>query len=71
MAVPLLAFWAILWVAREELGFKGVVFCLLLSAVLFAACLILGISLYVFIALQALFDIILFLVLFGHDIRIR
>lgn len=71
MAVPFLMFWVILFIGREELGFRGVAFCVLLWAALLAACVFLGMSPYTFVALQSLFDIILILVIFGHDIQIR
>ncbi len=71
MAVPFIVFWAVVFIAREELGWKGFALCVILWASLLAACLFLAASLYLFVALQSLFDIILLLVLFGHDIRIR
>lgn len=71
MALPFLVFWVIVFVGREGLGFKGFAFCVLLWAGLLAACMFLGFSPYTFVFLQALFDIVLILVVFGHDIRIR
>jgi hypothetical protein len=71
MAVPLVVFWVILFIGREELGLKGFAFCVLLWAVLLSGCLFLGLSPYGFVFLQAIFDAILILVVFSHDIRIR
>lgn len=71
MALPFLVFWGIVLIGREELGFKGLAFCVLLWAGLLAACQLIGLSPYTFVFLQALFGIVLILVVFGHDIRIR
>ena len=71
MAMPFLVFWVIVFIGREDLGFGGFAFCILLWTGLFAACLFLGFSPYVFVFLQAVYDIVLILVVFGHDIQIR
>jgi hypothetical protein len=71
MALPLLFFVVLLWLGRDELGVKGIFTCLLICIGLVSGCALLSISPYVLIALLALFDVILVLVVFGHDIRIR
>jgi hypothetical protein len=71
MGVPLLVFMILLWLGREDLGLKGILTCLLICVVLLLGSAFLHISPYVFIALLALFDITLILILFGGDIRIR
>lgn len=72
MIRPFLFFVALLWLGRDdELGVKGIFTCLLICIGLVSGCAILSISPYVLIALLALFDVILVLVVFGHDIRIR
>jgi hypothetical protein len=71
MAMPFLVFWVVVFIGREELGSKGFIFCVLLWAALLGACLVLGLSPFTFVFLQALFDIVLILVIFGHDIQIR
>lgn len=71
MGVPFILFWAILYIAREDMGIKGISACIVIWAVLLAACLYLSISPYVFVGVQALFDAILVIVVFGGDIKIR
>lgn len=69
--VPFILFWVLLYVAREELGWKGVGICVALWAASWAGCLGLSLSPYVFAALQSLFDAILIILIFHGDIRIR
>jgi len=71
MALPLIFFVVLLWLGREELGLKGSGLCLLICAALLLGCVFLNISAYVFIALLALFDVVLILVIFGGNIQIR
>jgi len=71
MVIPFILFWIVLYIARGELGAKGIGVCVVIWAGLLAGCMFLSISPYVFLALQALFDAILFIVAFGGDIRIR
>ena len=71
MAVPFIVFWMLVYVAREDLGLKGVGICVTLWAALLAGCMFLRISPYVFVAMQALVDAILIIIVFGGDIRIR
>ena len=71
MALPFLVFWAIIFLARRELGWRGVSICIGIWAALFLGFTYVGISPYVFVAAQALFDCILILVVFKGDISIR
>ncbi len=71
MWLPLVVFIVLLFIGREDVGWKDILGCLLGSVALLFACFLLGFSLYVFIAIQALFDVILLLVIFGGDITIR
>ena len=71
MALPLLFFVVLLWLDRDELGVKGIPTCLGVCVGLVSGCAILNISPYVLIALLALIDVVLVLVIFGRDIRIR
>ena len=71
MRTTFIVFWLLIYLGREELGFKGVGLCILIWLALLAGCIFLGYWPYVFIALQALFDIILLLVIFHDDITIR
>lgn len=71
MIVPLVLFWILLFVGREELGFKGisisiVVWLGLLVGSVFTA----GGSLYFFTAASALLDIVLLIIICGGDINI-
>lgn len=71
MAIPLIVFVVLMWLGREELGFKGILICLLICVGLLFGCALLNISPYTFTALLALLDIILLLTIFGGDIYIR
>ncbi len=71
MGLPFLFFWIIILLGRDELGYRGFSFCALLWVALLVVCVLLGISPYVFVALQALIDIVLLLVIFSRDINIR
>jgi hypothetical protein len=68
---PFLFFWALVYFGREELGLKGAVLCILLWAILLAGCVFLGLWPYAFVALQAVFDAILVIIIFRGNIRIR
>jgi len=71
MIIPFILFWILIFLAREELGLKGSLICIAIWAVFLICFIVIGISPYIFIALQSLFDIILLLMFFGGDIRIR
>ena len=71
MASPLIVFAVLLWVGREDLGIKGISLCLLISIALVFGCGLLNLSPYISIALLALLDIVLILILLRGDIRIR
>ncbi len=71
MAIPILLFLILLCVAREDLGLRGILLCLAISTVLFFGCILLILSPYFFITLQAFMDVVLILVIFGGDIQIR
>ncbi len=69
--IPLLIFWVVIFLGREELGFKGIVISIaiwlgLLLGIRFAA----GMSWHFFIAGSALLDIVLLIIIFGGDINI-
>jgi len=71
MILPFLFFWAILFFARSELGWRGVLICIAIWAGLLLGFMYAGISPFVFVAVQALLDCILILVIFKGDIPIR
>ena len=71
MALPLLFFVVLLWLDRDELGVKGIPTCLGVCVGLVAGCAILSIAPHLLVALLALIDVVLVLVIFGHVIRIR
>jgi hypothetical protein len=56
---------------RDELGLKGVLFCVALWIVLLVGFTILELPSYWFVAAQAIIDAILIVVICGGDIRIR
>jgi len=51
MGIPILLLLILLYVARNELGLKGILLCLLISVALFFGCALLGLSRYCFITL--------------------
>jgi hypothetical protein len=69
--VVMALFVVLLVVGREELGLKGVGLCLLIVAGMIGCCSYCRVSSYLLITLMALMDIVLLLVIFGSDIRIR
>lgn len=71
LSIPMIAFWILMFLGRNELGWKGVVFCVLLWLGLLLALHFFGVSSYVFIGVQAILDAILIIVIFGGDITIR
>ena len=71
MIFPLIVFVVLLCLGWDELGLKGVLICLLVCAGMALGCAGLNVSGYVFVALLALFDVVLLLIIFGHDIQIK
>jgi hypothetical protein len=71
LSLPFWIFWILVFVARGELGLKGVFLAVAVWGALLAGSLTTDIPGYVFAAAQALLDIVLILVIFGGDIRIR
>jgi hypothetical protein len=70
MIVAFIAFWVLLFLGREELGFKGIILAIAVWAGLLAGTLWGGVPL-LFASAQAIIDIGLVLVVFGGDIKIR
>jgi hypothetical protein len=71
MLVPFLVFWVTLFLARQELGIKGVLIAIVVWAALFACFYFSRIPPVYFAAAQTLLDIILIIMIFGGDITIR
>jgi len=71
MIVPLVLFWILLCLGREELGFKGIVISVVIwLGLLIGSIFTMGGFLYFFTAANALLDIGLLIVIFGGDIDI-
>jgi hypothetical protein len=68
--LPFVVFWILLFLGRDELGLKAVCICIAVWMILLICFMMLGISPYIFIALQSLFDIVLLIMVFGGDIKI-
>ena len=64
-------FWALVLYGREELGVKGILISVAIWAALLLGSIFLHVPSYYFIAAQSVLDIVLILVIFGGDIRIR
>jgi len=71
LSLPFIAFWVLLFLGKGELGCKGVVVSVAIWFGLLLGFVFLEISPYFFVAAQALLDVVLILVIFGGDIRIR
>lgn len=71
MAVPLILFWLLLFLGRDEMGLKGIGIAIGIWLALLVLFALLGISPLVFIAVQALIDIVLVIVVFGGDVSWR
>ena len=75
MLVPFVLFWVLLFFGRDELGLKGILVAVSIWAALLVGTALLaalaGISPYLFVAAQALLDVVLILMIFGGDLRIR
>jgi hypothetical protein len=71
LLIPFAAFWLLVFMGRDELGPKGVIFCITLWVVLLFGFMNLELPSYWFVAAQALIDAILIIVICGGDIRIR
>ena len=71
LALPFWVFWLLVFLARGELGLKGIALAVVVWVALLAGSLNTDMPAYVFVAAQALLDIFLILVIFGGDIRIR
>lgn len=66
----LIAFWVLVYLGREELGFKGIVISVLIWLGLLIGSSFLGRP-YVFVAAEALLDVILLFIIFGENMNIR
>lgn len=69
--IPFAVFWVLIFIGRSELGYKGLVFCVAIWL-----CLLLGFSQlslpsYLFVVAQVLIDVVLIIIIFGGDVRIR
>ena len=71
MIVPLVLFWILLFLGREELGFRGIIISIAIwLGLLLGSVSTTGGFLYFFIAACALLDIVLLIIIFGGDIDI-
>ncbi|MFW6108475.1 MAG: hypothetical protein ACOC8D_01550, partial [bacterium] len=71
LGLPFWIFWVLVFLARGELGLKGVALAVAVWGALLAGSLNTEMPAYVFVAGQALLDIVLILIVFGGDIRLR
>lgn len=71
MLIPFVLFWVLILLGREELGMKGGLIVVAIWAVLLIGFLAVNISPYFFVAAQAIVDVVLVLIIFGGDIKIR
>ena len=69
--VPLIAFWILIFVGRNELEWKGMFIAVAIWAALWMTFKMIGLNSYYFIVAQAVIDCILIIIIFGGDVRIR
>ena len=69
--VPLIAFWILIFVGRNELEWKGMFIAVAIWAALGLGFKMIGLNEYYFIVAQAIMDCILIIIIFGGDVRIR
>ena len=68
--IPFVMFWVLMFFGRDVLGFKGILVCIAIWVIVLTSFIMLGVSPYIFFALQSVFDIILILLIFNDDIRL-
>lgn len=66
--IPFILFWTLLYVGRDELGWRGIIICVLIWLGLLLAFDYLGLPSLFFVAVQAVFDILLLMIVFGGNI---
>jgi hypothetical protein len=71
MLIPLVLFWVLILFSRSILGWKGALLCISIWFVFLIGFNLLGLSSYFFVGFQALFDIVLIMIIMGGDIQIR
>ena len=71
MGIPLVLFFVLLFACREDLELKGILILLGIWGAGLAVCALTGVSAYIFTGFEALLDIVLILMFFGGDVRIR
>ena len=70
LSIPFFAFWALILFGRRDLGLRGMAFFVTLWTGLLVAFTMFGWPGYAFIAVQAVLDIVLVLIIFGEDIAL-
>ena len=71
MSIPFIVFWVFVFMGRNILGIKGVLFCIALWIGLLLGFAILGVSPYFFVAAQALIDTVLLISILGDGGGLR
>jgi len=71
MLIPFILFWVLIFLGREDLGLKGGLIAVAIWAALLIGFFALSISPYFFVSAQAILDVVLILIIFGGDIKIR
>lgn len=69
--LPIALFWALIFIGKRELGYKGIIFCVVLWFCLLFGFNQLNLPSYWFVAAQVLIDVVLIIIICGGDIRIR
>lgn len=70
LLVPTIMFFVLLLLGREEVGIKWALILIAVLAALLAGTFLFGLSIFIFVSVLALIDIILLLCVFGGDINL-
>ena len=71
MGIPFVVFWLLVFLGRGELGLKGGFLAVAIWGALLAGLVATNLPPYLFVAAQVVLDVVLILLVFGRDVRIR
>jgi hypothetical protein len=71
LSIPLIALWVLLFLGRDKLGLKGIAIAITAWAVIWIGCSATGLAPSLYNSAVALLDVVLVLVVYRGDVRIR
>jgi hypothetical protein len=69
LVIPIVGFWLLMYLGRDELGLKGILISVLIWVAILLGFWLLDFSPYLSVSAQAVLDVILLIVIFGGDIK--